>query len=90
MARSNSIPYGGTRTSGSFKIGGDSETGFTDYFNGILDEVRFCNRALSQAEVQKVAALGSSKIEPPLRGFVMLAESRAAVPAGRSRRENSR
>jgi hypothetical protein len=44
---------------GVLRIGGDSVWG--DYFNGLIDEVRIYNRALSAGEVQADMALPISK-----------------------------
>ncbi|HMC70351.1 MAG TPA: LamG-like jellyroll fold domain-containing protein, partial [Mycobacteriales bacterium] len=59
------VPASGSLFSsgGALRIGGDSVWG--EYFNGIIDEVRIYNRALSQAEIQSDMNTPVGNTTPP-------------------------
>ena len=51
------------QSSGALKIGGNSIWG--EYFNGVIDEVRIYNRALSDTEIQDDLNTAIAKANPP-------------------------
>lgn len=56
-------------TSSSFKIGGNQNGGsFTDFFDGVIDDVAIFSKALTAAEVSQLYYLGSTKAYYPLNG----------------------
>ena len=58
-----------TLPEGGLKIGGPYSSGSGDYyFQGTIDEVYVFNRALSQAEIQRIMEIGSF-FTPPCAGF---------------------
>lgn len=57
--RSDTGPWGAD--AGTASIGGETDSGETEFrFNGLLDEVRVYDRALSQSEIQSLAAMGGN------------------------------
>ena len=71
-----SVPTSGnlTTSTGALRIGGNSVWG--EFFQGIIDEVRVYNRALSQAEIQSdmVRPLGLAPPPPPPPGVDQLGQ----------------
>jgi hypothetical protein len=63
-------------SSGPLRIGGDSIWG--EYFNGLIDEVRVYNRALSQTEIQ---ADMNTPINPPALTQLTLTPASFTMPA---------
>ena len=66
-----------TYSSSTWTIGSTSSalrgSGFPRTWNGVIDEVQAFNRALSQAEIQAIFALGSAgecKVQPPISSII--------------------
>ena len=74
----NSINAGGKMRTGAgpLRIGGDSVWG--EYFNGLIDEVRVYNRALSAAEIQTDM---NTAISPPALTGITVSPGSFSMPA---------
>ncbi len=77
----NSVANAGqlTTSSGALRIGGDSIWG--EYFNGIIDEIRIYNRALSAAEIQTDMY---TPVNPPALSAVTLSPAAFTIPVARA------
>ena len=63
LVKSTSTTGNMVTSTGALRIGGDSV--FGEYFNGLIDEVRVYNRALSQAEIQTDQTTPVADTTPP-------------------------